>query len=244
MCNGDLNRSPHSCYGAQMDPLAGTPWSAPGTVEGFATSAPNPVLMSYAARVLAHSAGHIAVDIGCGAGRNAVPLAALGWRVLGIDLSAPMLAAAMRRRAATPEPGAFAAAMAPMEQLPIADHCAHLIVAHGIWNLAPGDAVFRRAIREAARIAAPNAALFVFTFSRHTLPADARALPGESFAFTQFSGTPQCFVTDTQLTDELRDAGFTHDPDVPLTEYNRPAPGLLRGTGGPVIYETAFRYTR
>ena len=227
-----------------MDPLAGTAWSAPGTVEGFATSPPNPVLMDYAARVLAQSPGRVAVDIGCGAGRNGVPLARLGWRVLGLDLSAPMLAAASRRAASATAALTFAAAMAPMEQLPVASGRADLIVAHGIWNLAASDAMFRQAIAEAARIAAPNAALFVFTFSRHTLAPDASPVPGEAYTFTQFSGTPQCFVTDTQLIDELHDAGFTRDLSVPLTEYNRPAPGLLRGNGGPVIYETAFRYTR
>lgn len=227
-----------------MDPLAGTAWSAPGTVEGFATSPPNPVLMDYAARVLAQSPGRVAVDIGCGAGRNGVPLASLGWRVLGLDLSAPMLAAASRRAASATAALTFAAAMAPMEQLPVASGRADLIVAHGIWNLAASDAMFRQAIAEAARIAAPNAALFVFTFSRHTLAPDVSPVSGEAYTFTQFSGTPQCFVTDSQLFDELRDAGFEHDRRVPLTEYNRPAPGLLRGTGGPVIYETAFRYTR
>lgn len=227
-----------------MDPLAGTPWSAPRTVEGFATSPPNPVLLSYAARVLEHSQGRLAVDIGCGAGRNGVPLASLGWHVLGLDLSAPMLAAAANRAASTPTPLTFAVAMAPMERLPVASGSAQLIVAHGIWNLAPSDAVFRAGIREAARIAAPGAALFVFTFSRHTLQPDAQPLPDQTFAFTQFSGTPQCFVTDSQLIDELRDAGFERDEAVPLTEYNRPARGQLRGTGGPVIYEAAFRYAR
>lgn len=227
-----------------MDPLAGTAWSAPGTVEGFATSPPNPVLMHYAARVLAESPGLVAVDIGCGAGRNGVPLASLGWRVLGFDLSAPMLAAASRRAASATAPLRFAAAMAPMEQLPVASGRANLVVAHGIWNLAASDALFRQAIAEAARIAAPSAALFVFTFSRHTLAPDASPVPGEAYTFTQFSGMPQCFVTDSQLIDELRDAGFERDRRVPLTEYNRPAPGLLRGTGGPVTYEAAFRYTR
>jgi len=227
-----------------MDPLAGTAWSAPGTVEGFATSPPNPVLMAYAARVLADVPGGTAVDIGCGAGRNGVPLAALGWRVLGLDLSAPMLAAASSRAASAPAPLRFAVAMAPMEHLPVASRRAHFIVAHGIWNLAPRDALFRRAVQEAARIAAPGAALFVFTFSRHTLAPDASPVSGETYTFTQFSGSPLCFVTEAQLIDELRDAGFERDLSVPLTEYNRPAPGLLRGTGGPVIYEAAFRYTR
>jgi hypothetical protein len=60
--------------------------------------------------------------------------------------------------------------------------------------------------------------------------------------FTQFSGQPQCFLTDTQLLAELADAGFAADPAVPLTEHNRPRPGTLRTGTAPVIYEGAFRY--
>jgi 2-polyprenyl-3-methyl-5-hydroxy-6-metoxy-1,4-benzoquinol methylase len=37
------------------------------------------------------------LDLGCGAGRNAIPLARLGWDVVGIDTSIPMLRAATQR---------------------------------------------------------------------------------------------------------------------------------------------------
>jgi hypothetical protein len=63
---------------------------------------------------------------------------------------------------------------------------------------------------------------------------------GESFVFTEFSGEPQCFLTAEQLVAEMGDAGFVPDPEVPLTEYNRPASGV-RVSGPPVIYEAAFR---
>jgi hypothetical protein len=85
-----------------------------------------------------------------------------------------------------------------------------------------------------------GAALFVFTFSRNTLPADAEPVAGEPFVFTQFSGEPQCFLTSDQLIDEMAGAGFVREPAVPLQEYNRPRPGMLT-SGAPVIYEAAFR---
>ena len=109
-----------------------------------------------------------------------------------------------------------------MDHLPLRDASVDLVVAHGIWNLARSTAEFRRAIAEAARVARPGAGLFVFTFSRATLAPGDQPVPGEPFVFTQFAGEPQCFLTETELVDELRRAGFEKDPPGPLTEYNRP----------------------
>ena len=228
-----------------IDPLAGSPWSTPETVAGFVRSAPNPTLMHWAAAELERTGGGRLLDLGCGAGRNAVPLAEMGWQVLGLDLSLPMVAAAAQRGRALKEGGSrprrFDAALAPMDCLPVRDACSSFLVAHGIWNLAPSAAEFRRAVAEAARAAKPGAALFVFTFSRHTLPADLEPVSGEPFVFTQFSGQPQCFLTGEQLLEELAAASFVPDPEVPLRELNRPASGALRTAGGPVIYEGGFR---
>jgi hypothetical protein len=74
------------------------------------------------------------------------------------------------------------------------------------------------------------------------LPADVYPVEGESFVFTQFSGKPQCFLTEAQLVEELTAAGFIPEQGVPIREYNRPAPGGL-SSGAPVIYEGLFRRT-
>jgi ubiquinone/menaquinone biosynthesis C-methylase UbiE len=218
-----------------------SPWTDADMVAGFARSSPNEVLMRYAAAEHARIGSGTALDIGCGAGRNAVPLAASGWTVLGLDLSAPMLAAARDRARAASVSSRITWALTGMEDIPARDASMDLVIAHGIWNLAHSSRQFRQAVGAAARAAKPGAALFVFTFSRHTLPDDAAPVAGESFVFTQFSGRPQIFLTADQLVTELRAAGFEPDPAVPLTEYNRPAPGSLRAPGGPVIYEAAFR---
>jgi SAM-dependent methyltransferase len=225
-----------------MDPSAGTPWSRPETVAGFTQSPPNAELMRFAERELRRGSGRCAVDLGCGAGRNAVPLAEQGWSVIGLDLSWPMLEAAIQRGRGGPAGARLLVTLAPMDCLPMRDGCADLLVAHGIWNLARSSAEFRGALAEAARIAKPGAALFVFTFSRNTLPPAATAVAGEPFVFTQFSGQPQCFLTDNQLLTELGRVGFVPDPGLPLRELNRPRPGALRGPGGPVIYEGSFRF--
>jgi len=221
------------------DPLAGSNWSAPRTVAGFAQSAPNAVLMTFAERELRRGPFTSALDIGCGAGRNAIPLARLGWNVTGIDLSWPMLVAGAERARMDRVDG-VSLILAGMDVLPVRDASCGLVIAHGIWNLAPSGTVFRQAVREAARVAADGAALFVFTFSRNTLPPDAAPVAGEQFVFTQFSGQPQVFLTEDQLVTELAAAGFVREPSVPLSEYNRRPPADLGG-GPPVIYEAVFR---
>jgi SAM-dependent methyltransferase len=226
------------------DPLAGSSWSRPETVAGFATSAPNATLIDIATRELDRIGGGRVLDLGCGAGRNAVPLASLGWNVLGLDLSLPMLeAAAVRARQAGVDRSARFA-LAPMEALPVRDGSCDFVIAHGIWNLASSSAVFRQAVREAARAAKPGAGLFVFTFSRNTLAPQVTPVAGEPFVFTEFWGQPQCFLTSGQLTSELAAAGFTLDERVGLRELNRrPAPpGALHTGGPPVIYEGLFRF--
>jgi SAM-dependent methyltransferase len=218
------------------DPLGGSSWSDARTVAGFVQSPPNATLLQIAARDWRPSARLL--DIGCGAGRNALPLARVGWRVAGADLSLAMLAAAAQR-AGTDGP-AVRWTLAPMAPLPFASSSFDFVVAHGIWNLARSGHEFRSAVREAARVARPGATLFVFTFSRHTLPDTILPVPGETFVFTQFSGQPQCFVDDEQLLTEMAAAGFTIDPSMPLRELNLPQ-GPLRTSGVPVIYEGVFR---
>jgi SAM-dependent methyltransferase len=220
-----------------------SPWNRAETVAGFAQSPPNDTLMAFAAAELGRLGGHgLAVDIGCGAGRNAVPLAESGWNVFGVDLSLPMLSAAHERARALPRGRRFDVVRASMDALPLRDRCGDLVIAHGVWNLARTARAMRAAVAEAARVSKPGAALFVFTFSRHTLPPDAVPVEGEPFVYTDFSGEPQCFLAEDQLLDEMRVRGFQPDDAVPLREHNLPKPGALRSARVPVIYEAAFRF--
>jgi ubiquinone/menaquinone biosynthesis C-methylase UbiE len=152
-----------------------------------------------------------------------------------------MLLAATSRVAPSGEGGRVRLVLASMDTLPIATRSVDFVVAHGIWNLAPSGATFRRAVAEAARVARPGAALFVFTFSRHTLATDAEPVQGERFVFAQFSGQPQCFVTEDELVAELQTVGFALEPGTSIREYNRPQPGALIRGSVPAIHEGLFR---
>jgi SAM-dependent methyltransferase len=225
-----------------FDPLAGSPWSMDSTVQGFVRSLPNDTLMRFAATERRRAPHGWALDIGCGAGRNAVPLAREGWQVLGTDLSWPMLEAASARTRAERTDGQLHLAVAPMDALPVRSGACDLIIAHGIWNLAASAAEFRHAVAEAARVAAPGAGLFVFTFSRHTLPPDLTPVEGEPYAYTEFSGQPQTFLTKAQLVDELGASGFVLDDAIPFEEHNKPPAGTVHALRTPVLLEAAFRF--
>ena len=123
---------------------------------GFAQSAPNAVLMTFAEEELKRSIGGRVLDIGCGAGRNAVPLARLGWKVVGTDLSWPMLCAAASRTHQDQLDHRLHVVLAPMERIPARDPSFDLVIAHGIWNLARSGAHFRQALDEATRVAKPG----------------------------------------------------------------------------------------
>lgn len=220
-----------------------SPWNTPEAVAGFARSPPNQRLLRFAAERRSRRPSGLALDIGCGAARNAVPLAQAGWLVLGTDLSWPMLVAAARRAHDDGMASRIRVVRAAMDAIPAKDRTFELIVAHGIWNLARSSAEFRRAVVEAARVAVAGADLFVFTFSRHTLPDRAEPVAGEPFVFTQFSGEPQCFLTEHQLVSELGAAGFSPNPEMPIQELNRRAPAMVVAGAAPVIYEAAFRHT-
>lgn len=215
-------------------------WEHLATVAGFSTGAPNAVLLPFARRVLSANPGAKCLDLGCGAARNALPLAQMGFRVVAIDLSQPMLDAARARIAAADAVQAIEIVHAPMAPLPFEDGVFDLVVAHGIWNLARSGDEFRAAVAEAARVAKPGAGLFLFTFSRSTLPDEARPDPGETFVFSSWNGEPQCFLTEAEIIAELGLAGFAREREGPLTEYNARAAAARIVRGPPAIFEGTF----
>ncbi|QBG48209.1 methyltransferase domain-containing protein [Verrucomicrobia bacterium S94] len=219
--------------GNRLEFWADSPWSDPKMVARLSSTPPNSVLMRFAEKELQRKTGNRLLDIGCGAGCNAVPLARAGWKVLGIDLSQPMLAAAQRRAGDGGLTEQLKLKTAPMDRLPVEDEGFDFIVAHGVWNLARSATEFRTAVHEAARAAKPGALLFIYTFSRSTLPPEAVPIVGESFIFTGPSGKPACFLTEEQLIKELAEAGFAQE--TPITEYD------AIPDGKPAILEGIFR---
>ena len=116
-------------------------WDSPATVEAFVRSPANHMLLQDAARMWRDDRRVRVLDVGCGAGRNAVPLARRGCLVIGTDLSQPILQAA----AALDADDQLRLVEAPMDALPLGSRNSDLIVAYCVWNLATSGAEFRRA---------------------------------------------------------------------------------------------------
>jgi SAM-dependent methyltransferase len=88
-------------------------------VAGFAQSAPSAVLLRFAERERRRPPGRAYVlDVGCGAARNAIPLIHVGWDVIGVDLSSPMLGAAAQQARQERIGDRLHLILAPMDQIP------------------------------------------------------------------------------------------------------------------------------
>lgn len=205
-------------------------WDHPATVARFVANPPNGVLMDFVGR-LGRQHGPLSIlDIGCGAGRNAVPMALLGNQVTGVDRSQPMLDAA---QAQAEERGAGCSCRflrGEMDQLPVGDRLFDLVVAHGVWNLAESDDQFLAAVTEAGRVARAAASLFVFTFAQLGPPSPSPRAP--RFALGA-NGVTHCFASESDLDQLLGSLGFVRPPGRPLTLYNE----VRRPGGPPPIYE-------
>lgn len=105
-------------------------------------------------------AGRAAVDVGCGTGFVTASLAARGWRAVGVDFSAPMLAAT----AGAAGPAGFVRARA--EALPIGDASAALLTCGTAFHwFAPAPT-----LAEFARVLAPGG--WGALFWRYPLPSE------------------------------------------------------------------------
>ena len=98
------------------------------------------------------------IDAGCGGGRDAAAMAARGYHVIGVDMSARLLAEA-KARCADPK-ARFV--LGDIRRLPLPDGCAR-----GVWSnstLLHLDAEGRGgAVREFRRVLVPGGALFITT---------------------------------------------------------------------------------
>lgn len=177
------------------------------------------------------------VDLGCGGGLFAAPLARLGARVLGIDRSRPSLATA---RAHVPE-ARFACA--DVRACPLPDACADLVLLADVVEHVPG---WPAAIGEAARLLRPGGALYVNTINRTARARWLAVVLGEGLGFLP-RGThdPALFVRPSELcaaamTADLRTVAIEGEAPRLFATLRTGAIALRRSASVAVAYAALF----
>ncbi|MFI9550586.1 methyltransferase domain-containing protein [Nonomuraea endophytica] len=166
------------------------------------------------------SAGDVVVDLGCGTGID-VLLAARqvgrSGRAVGVDMTPGLveLARGYARQAGT---GNVTFHCARIEQLPLPDRCADVVLANGTLSLSPDKPA---ALTQAARVLRPGGRLTLTDFIlRDGLDAEQRRVAGEQ------SGCVTGTLAAAEYLEHLVEAGFAH-PEVRLD--HRIAPGMYLG---------------
>jgi ubiquinone/menaquinone biosynthesis C-methylase UbiE len=103
-------------------------------------------------RIASERPDGLALDLGCGTGKQTILLARREGRVIGVDFSERMIEVARKRCEGQPNVGFVAA---DITRLPLADGCAEVVVAYGDvvgHNFAAVDTV----LKEMVRVCAPR----------------------------------------------------------------------------------------
>ena len=133
-------------------------WWEPGCRAFASLRAVSAFRLQLLQRWFPHTGRGLAVDLGCGGGLLAVPLARAGATVVGIDLSHRALAAARAQGVSS-----LHGAVGDLHHVPIADGVADLVLLADVLEHVEEPA---RVVLAAARLLAPGGHLFVNTISR------------------------------------------------------------------------------
>jgi SAM-dependent methyltransferase len=113
-----------------------------------------------AARLAGCRPGARILDAGCGNGRHAIPLARSGYRVVAVDSSRSLLAAARRTACGAAQPRLVRGSYA---RLPVAPGSFDAVICLGTALGYTGEAADRAALREFRRVLAPGGRLVIET---------------------------------------------------------------------------------
>jgi 2-polyprenyl-6-hydroxyphenyl methylase / 3-demethylubiquinone-9 3-methyltransferase len=107
--------------------------------------------------------GATVVDLGCGGGLLAEPLARGGARVVGVELGRASVGAAREHARESGSNGRLLYVRADAQRAPLANGCADLVLAADLLEHVPS---WRSVVAEAARLLRPGGLLFVNTIDR------------------------------------------------------------------------------
>lgn len=187
-------------------------WEEQEQVERFAAREPDHRLFALIEHY-SDPADTRVLDIGCAGGRNTAPLAARGFDVFAIDISAAMVQRTRERVAATlgEEEAVRRVRRAPMEDLSGFESADFdLVIALGVFHVATTGEQWDDALSEATRVLAPNGLLLVSVFSSRTDPTGKGIVPvpGERHVYEGLRSGRHYLVEAEELDIELTRRGL------------------------------------
>lgn len=162
--------------------------------------------------------GAPALDMGCGAGRVAIPAAAAGLPIVGLDLDAAMLGEARHGAEALP----FEAVRGSVARLPFADASFNAVLSINVLHLVPE---WRATLDEAARVLRPGG---LFIQGRDWLDPDSPAglLRGklrEVVTGLEPGLRPTAAASPAVLAAALAELGGVTEPEIVGASWEAPA---------------------
>ena len=164
-------------------------WEHPDTVAFFRARDPDVGVMRFIDSGGLRPGAHV-LDLGCAAGRNAVFLAERGFPGVAVDASAAMVATTRERLAPFAATAPWRVLQRPMSELDDLEAGSFaLLLALGVLQNAPNEAMFTRTLAHLARLATDDAHLFVQNFGPDSRPhgEPLRRVDGTRHVWTGFS---------------------------------------------------------
>ena len=198
----------------------------------------------------------IAVDFGCGTGRNLIPLAERGWRVVGVDLSLDMLREFKAKAKSTiqVEPVAIRANMAELEFF--ADGFADAVLCmYSSLGMVQGRSNRRSFMKHASRILNAEGKFFVHVHNRGSWLRDPSGVRRTVFDWFRarrdstwelgdsvyaYRGLPSMFLhiySERELRSDLNVSGLVVER---FYRLNRQSSGMLTGAWLPHLRSGGF----
>jgi ubiquinone/menaquinone biosynthesis C-methylase UbiE len=109
--------------------------------------------------------GRLGLDVGCGNGRHAVPMATRVDRVVGVDASVELLGLARERLSRAGAADAFDPVLGDAARLPVRSGAVDLAVYVATLHHLPSRSLRRRSLSELGRVLAPGGAALVSAWS-------------------------------------------------------------------------------
>ncbi len=193
--------------------LAADYWNSPETVAGFSALDAQPYLIELLRQTPVEG---VALDLGCGGGRNTLALLRRGFTTVALDLHSGMVEATRARTGEYGEQVAVRQGAAHAIDAPDASFA--LVVCYGVLHNAVDHAQWSAAVSEIARVLRPDGLLALNCFTSRVLDPQLRQ-DGAEGRYLLPDGVPMTLLPPDRVLRAFADAGLT--PEGAVHDYVR-----------------------